>query len=95
MKIRDFKKMKDQAKKITMVTCYDYWSAQIISNSEVDCILVGDSLAMVMHGHATTVPATVEMMVLHTQAVVRGAKNKFIIGVIAIKTNKKLSTKFI
>src|SRR3989338_10078350 len=80
MKIYDFKKMKEQAKKITMVTCYDYWSARIIADSEIDCVLVGDSLAMVMHGHATTVPATMEIMVLHTEAVARGAKNKFIIG---------------
>jgi 3-methyl-2-oxobutanoate hydroxymethyltransferase len=39
-----------RAKKISMVTCYDYWSAQLLNDSELDTLLVGDSLAMVMHG---------------------------------------------
>lgn len=80
MNIHDFQKMKIQGEKISMVTCYDYWSARIISQSDVNCILVGDSLSMVMHGHPSTISATVEMMALHTEAVSRGASNSFIIG---------------
>lgn len=80
MKIYDFKKMKEENKKITMVTCYDYWSAIIVANSDVDCVLVGDSLAMVMHGHQTTLPATIDLMASHVAAVAKGIKNKFIIG---------------
>ena len=63
-----------------MVTCYDYWSACIISQSQIDCILVGDSLAMVMYGYSTTLPATVAIMVQHIQAVAKGAPNKFLVG---------------
>jgi 3-methyl-2-oxobutanoate hydroxymethyltransferase len=80
MNIHDFQKMKNNHQKITMVTCYDHWSAQIIAKSNIDCILVGDSIAMVMYGHANTLPATVSLMAKHIEAVVKGAPNKFIIG---------------
>ncbi len=80
MNVLDFQKMKAQQQKISMVTCYDYWSAQILDKSNIDCLLVGDSAAMVMHGFKTTVPATVDMMIHHIEAVSRGAPNKFIIG---------------
>ena len=63
-----------------MVTCYDAWSAKILNQTDIDCILVGDSLAVVMHGFESTVHATIEMMVLHTAAVARGAPDKFIIA---------------
>ncbi len=65
---------------ISMVTCYDYWSASIIAETDIDCILVGDSGAMVMHGYASTLPATVDMMALHIAAVRRGAPQAFVIG---------------
>lgn len=80
MKITDLKKAKTLNNKLTMVTCYDYWTAKIIAKTDLDLILVGDSLAMVMHGHPTTLPATIDLMCLHTQAVSRGAPNKLIIG---------------
>lgn len=80
MNILDFALMKHNNHKISMVTCYDFWSAQIIAQSNIDCILVGDSAAMVIHGHKTTLPATVDMMLQHIEAVVKGAGNKFIIG---------------
>ncbi len=80
MNILDFDRMKTNNSKISMVTCYDHWSAQLISQTEIDCILVGDSAAMVIHGHKTTLPATVEIMTQHIEAVARGANNKFIIG---------------
>ncbi|MBD3648942.1 MAG: 3-methyl-2-oxobutanoate hydroxymethyltransferase [Pseudomonadales bacterium] len=80
MNIHTFAKRKQQGQKISMVTCYDHWSARILNDSEVDCLLVGDSLAMVMHGFDSTVHATVEMMATHTAAVARGAPDKFIIA---------------
>ena len=80
MNILDFQKHKAARRKITMVTCYDFWSAQVLNQTDVDTLLVGDSLAMVMHGLPSTVHATVEMMTLHTAAVARGAPDKFIVG---------------
>ena len=62
-----------------MVTCYDYAFARLLSQSPIDGLLVGDSVAMVVHGHASTVSANVELMRLHTEAVVRGAGDKFVI----------------
>ena len=80
MNINDFARRKVCGEKLSMVTCYDYWSAQILDQSDVDTILVGDSLAMVMHGFPSTVHATVDMMATHIAAVRRGAPNKFIVG---------------
>jgi 3-methyl-2-oxobutanoate hydroxymethyltransferase len=62
-----------------MVTCYDYTFARLLSKSTIDGILVGDSAGMVMHGHSSTLSVTVELMRLHTEAVVRGAPGKFIV----------------
>lgn len=78
--VLDFKKMKQAKQPISMLTCYDFTMAQILNETAVDCLLVGDTLAMLMHGHSTTVPATMEMMALHVAAVARGAPNKFVIG---------------
>lgn len=80
MNVLDFQKMKNAGRKISMVTCYDYSSARAVAASNIDCILVGDSLAMVMHGHPTTLSATTAMMALHTAAVARGAPTKFIVA---------------
>jgi len=78
--IHDFKRMKESCEKITMVTCYDYTSAKILEAGAVDCVLVGDSVAMVMHGFANTTHATLDMMTLHTASVARGLKNTFIVS---------------
>ncbi|HEY8225579.1 MAG TPA: 3-methyl-2-oxobutanoate hydroxymethyltransferase [Pyrinomonadaceae bacterium] len=80
MNILDFQKMKNEGRKISMVTCYDYSSARVVAESNIDCILVGDSVAMTMHGFPNTLSATVEMMALHTAAVARGASSKFIVA---------------
>lgn len=82
MNINELKKMKQLKQKISVVTCYDYWTAKILSHpdTQIDCLLVGDSLAMVMHGAPTTIPATIDMMSLHIRAVANGAPDKFIIG---------------
>jgi 3-methyl-2-oxobutanoate hydroxymethyltransferase len=90
MNIHDFKRKKEQHKKISMLTCYDYPSAKIIAESAIDCVLVGDSVAMAVHGHATTVMATMDMMVLHTAAVARGLNKQFLISdlpFLAYRTN--------
>ncbi len=79
MQLGDFKLKKEKKNKITMLTCYDYPSARIIAESSIDCVLVGDSVAMAVHGHATTLQANMDMMVLHTQAVARGLSRQFLI----------------
>jgi 3-methyl-2-oxobutanoate hydroxymethyltransferase len=65
---------------ISMVTCYDTWSARIIAATQIDCVLVGDSAAMVMHGHDTTIPADVATMALHVAAVQRGLGDRLLIA---------------
>ncbi|WP_454782736.1 3-methyl-2-oxobutanoate hydroxymethyltransferase [Legionella sp. WA2022007384] len=80
MKIHDFKRKKEEQQKISVITCYDYPSACVVAESNIDCVLVGDSVAMAVHGHETTVTATMEMMILHTQAVARGLKHQFLIS---------------
>ena len=80
MSVHILQKKKQQGKKISMLTCYDFPSAQIISKSSVDCVLVGDSVAMTVHGLKSTVHATMEMMVLHTAAVARGLSNQFLVA---------------
>ena len=80
MKIHDFKRKKELQQKISMLTCYDYPSARIIAESSIDCVLVGDSVAMAVHGHTTTIMATMEMMVLHTASVARGLAKQFLIS---------------
>lgn len=80
MNVHSFAQKKANQQKISMVTCYDHWSAKILNETQVDCILVGDSLAVVMHGFDSTVHATLEMMELHVAAVARGAPDKFIIA---------------
>jgi len=76
----DFRKYKNENKPISMITSYDSWSAAIIEESDIDCILVGDSLAMAMHGYDSTLPADTDLMALHTAAVRRGAPKAFIVG---------------
>lgn len=88
MKIHDFKRKKEERQKIVMLTCYDYPSACIVAESNIDCVLVGDSVAMAVHGHDTTIMATIEMMVLHTQAVARGLKQQFLISDLPFLSHK-------
>src|SRR5713101_1600266 len=76
---RDFLRAKVECRKLSMVTCYDYTFARLLSRSAIDGILVGDSAAMVMHGHSSTLSMTVELARLHTEAVVRGAAGKFVV----------------
>ncbi|MFP4541550.1 MAG: 3-methyl-2-oxobutanoate hydroxymethyltransferase [Opitutales bacterium] len=77
----EFARFKQERQPITMVTCYDAWSAKLIADTPIDVVLVGDSAAMVMHGHDSTVHARLEMMAAHTAAAARGlAGRTFIVA---------------
>ena len=78
--VLDFAKWRQEGRKICMLTAYDYWSARLLNSTDVDCLLVGDSCSMVMHGHKDTLAATVELMALHTRAVRLGAPDLFLVG---------------
>ncbi len=67
-------------RKLTMVTAYDYLTARWVDKSGIDMILVGDSLAMVMLGHADTLAVTMEEMLHHARAVVKGVSRALVIG---------------
>lgn len=76
---RLFKKVAD-GQPITWLTCYDYPTAYLQEQAEIDMILVGDSLGMTMLGYETTLPVTMDDMIRHTQAVRRGTPNAFLVG---------------
>jgi len=78
--ITDVKEMKQRKEKIPMLTAYDYVTAKMVDEAGVPLILVGDSLGMVMLGYESTIPVTIEEMIHHTKAVVKGAKKALIIG---------------
>jgi 3-methyl-2-oxobutanoate hydroxymethyltransferase len=78
--ITEIKEMKQKKEKIPMLTAYDYVTAKMVDEAGVPLILVGDSLGMVMLGYESTIPVTMEEMIHHTKAVVRGAKKALIIG---------------
>lgn len=80
MTIGDFKKFKEEGRKFSYVTAYDYTMASIIDDSEVEIILVGDSLGMVMLGYDGTESVTMDDMVHHIKPVVKGAPNTWIVG---------------
>ncbi|HEX2860256.1 MAG TPA: 3-methyl-2-oxobutanoate hydroxymethyltransferase [Lacunisphaera sp.] len=78
--ILDFTRARQEGRPIVMVTAYDAAMARLVAASETDAILVGDSAAMVVHGLPSTVHATLEMMVLHTAAVRRGAPEHVVVA---------------
>ena len=78
--ITDIRKSKKTREKMVYMSVPDYTSAQWAEMAGVDVAVVGDSLAMIAHGHPNTIPATMDMMVLHSQAVRRGAPNTFVLG---------------
>lgn len=75
-----FQKLKNNSEKIAMLTAYDYSTAKVLDEAEIDGILVGDSLAMVALGYENTYNITIDEMLIFVRAVARGAKNSFIIG---------------
>ena len=78
--IRELKEMKSRGEKVPMLTAYDYTSAKILDGAGVPLILVGDSLGQVVLGYDSTVPVTMEDMVHHIKAVVRGTARAHVVG---------------
>lgn len=84
----DFFKYKSEKHKISMVTCYDTTFARIAEKTDIECLLIGDSLSMVMHGESTTIPAKMEWMEEHTRSVRNGTK-KYIVSDMPFLTTRK------
>jgi len=78
--INDVREMKEKGEKITMVTAYDYATAKVVDQVGIPLILVGDSLGMVVLGYETPIPVTLDVMLHHTKAVVRGTENALVVG---------------
>ena len=78
--ITDIRDSKKTGEKMVYMSVPDYTSAKWAEMAGVDVAVVGDSLAMIAHGHPNTIPATMDMMVMHAQAVRRGAPNTFVLG---------------
>ena len=78
--ITEIEEMKPKKEKIPMLTAYDYVTAKMIDEAGVPSILVGDSLGMVMLGYESTIPVTMDEMIHHTKAVVKGARRALIVG---------------
>lgn len=78
--IPDFKAAKQAGRRITMLTCYDVSLAAILEDAGIDAVLVGDSVAMVVHGHPSTTTATLDMIETHIRAVRRGGPELCIVG---------------
>src|SRR5512139_2375762 len=78
--IGQIREMKQKGEKIAMITAYDYSTAKTVDEVGVPLILVGDSLGMVVLGYESTVFVTIEEMLHHTKAVVRGTKKAMVVG---------------
>ena len=72
--------MKTRGERITCLTCYDASFARLLDAAGLDVLLVGDSLGMVLQGHSTTVPVTVDQMAYHTACVARGRSHALLIA---------------
>lgn len=80
MTLHRLREMHKQGDKITMLTSYDAMFAKLVDECGVDCILVGDSLGMLVQGHSSTVPVSLDDMVYHTRCVVRGNRHAWVVG---------------
>ena len=78
--VNEIREMKQQGKKVVMLTAYDHAIAKLVDEMEIPLILVGDSLGMVVLGYESTIPVTMDEMLHHTKAVVRGTKRSLIVG---------------
>lgn len=78
--VLDIYKKKAEGKKITMLTAYDYPTAQIVDQAGIDMVLVGDSLGMVVQGVSSTLPVTMDEMIYHTKMVSRGTQSAMVVG---------------
>lgn len=78
--VTTLQKQKEEGNKITMLTAYDYSMAKLMNDADIEMLLIGDSLGMVMLGYEDTLPVTMEDMLHHTKAVARGAKDSFVVA---------------
>lgn len=77
--VRSLMSMKQRGEKITMLTAYDYPTAAMLDAAGVHCLLVGDSLGMVVQGHSTTIPVTLEQMIYHGEIVARASQRSLVV----------------
>ena len=80
MTVLDFVSKKRNREPISMVTSYDSWSASLINQTEIDCVLVGDSVAMTLYGYDTSLHVDTNTIAAHTAAVRRALPDKFLIA---------------
>lgn len=78
--VKSFQEAKDNNRKISMLTAYDYSMAKIVDAAGIDSVLVGDSLGMVFQGNESTLPVTLDEIIYHTKTVVRGVKNALVVA---------------
>jgi len=78
--VPEFRAAKGRAEKLAVVTAYDYTSARFADEAGADCLLVGDSLGMVIQGHGTALPVTLGQMAYHTACVVRGVRRALVVA---------------
>jgi 3-methyl-2-oxobutanoate hydroxymethyltransferase len=78
--VLDIQRMKEEGEKITVLTAYDYPFARLMSQAGIDVILVGDSVGSVVSGYDNTLPVTMEEMLYHTRAVVRGSGGALVVA---------------
>src|SRR5688572_14028401 len=78
--IHTLRQKKQAGDKLTMLTCYDATFARLLDEAGTDILLVGDSLGMVIQGHTTTLPVTLDEVIYHTRAVARGARRAQVVG---------------
>lgn len=77
--VPEFRAAKVRGAKLAVVTAYDYTSARLCDEAGADCLLVGDSLGMVIQGHSTSLPVTLEEMIYHTRCVMRGTRRAMVV----------------
>lgn len=78
--VLDVQRFKDEHRRFAVLTAYDYLSARILDEADIPILLVGDSLGMVMLGHPTTLPVTMDEMLHHAKAVARGSRQALLVG---------------
>ena len=77
--VPQFTAMKAAGRKITVLTAYDYATARLVDSAGIECILVGDSLSMVVQGKSSTLPATLDAMIYHGEMVARAARHAMVV----------------
>lgn len=84
--------MKERGERIVALTAYDYSFGALLDGADVDVVLVGDSLGMVVQGHATTLPVTLDAMVYHTACVARGVRRALLVADLSFLTDTDAAT---